>query len=72
MGDGSVYIVNEIVGTSSESWEDAARVALTTAAKTLRDLRIAEVVKQDIVIDDDGAIALYRVRLNVSFRYDKD
>jgi flavin-binding protein dodecin len=72
MGDGSVYIVNEIVGTSSESWEDAARVALSTAAKTLRDLRIAEVVKQDIVIDDDGAIALYRVRLNVSFRYDKD
>lgn len=72
MADGSVYIVNEIVGTSNESWEDAARVALNTAAKTLRDLRIAEVVRQDIVIDDDGAIALYRVRLNVSFRYDKD
>jgi dodecin len=72
MADGSVYIVNEIVGTSNESWEDAARVALNTAAKTLRDLRIAEVVKQDIVIDDDGSIALFRVRLNVSFRYDKD
>jgi dodecin len=71
MADGSVYIVNEIVGTSSDSWEDAARVALATAAKTLRDLRIAEVVKQDIVIDDDGNIALYRVRLSVSFRYDK-
>jgi flavin-binding protein dodecin len=72
MADGSVYIVNEIVGTSNESWEEAARVALNTAAKTLRDLRIAEVVKQDIVIDDDGSIALFRVRLNVSFRYDKD
>ena len=72
MADGSVYIVTELVGTSSESWEDAARVALDTAAKTLRDLRIAEVVKQDIVIDEEGRIALFRVRLNVSFRYDKD
>ncbi|HMM49348.1 MAG TPA: dodecin family protein [Miltoncostaeaceae bacterium] len=72
MADGSVYIVTELVGTSTESWEDAARVALKTAAKSLRDLRIAEIVKQDIVIDDDGSIALFRVRLNVSFRYDKD
>jgi dodecin len=72
MADGSVYIVTEIVGTSSDSWEEAARVALTTAAKTLRDMRIAEIVRQDIVIDDDGTIALFRVRLNVSFRYDKD
>lgn len=71
MADGSVYIVNEIVGTSGESWEDAARVALSTAARTLRDLRIAEVVRQDIVVDDDGTIALFRVRLSVSFRYDK-
>jgi len=72
MADGSVYIVTELVGTSTESWEDAARVALKTAAKSLRDLRIAEIVKQDIVIDDDGTIALFRVRLNVSFRYVKD
>lgn len=72
MADGSVYIVSELVGTSNESWEDAARVALETAAKSLRDLRIAEVVRQDMVIDEDGKIALYRTRLNVSFRYDKD
>lgn len=72
MADGSVYIVTELVGTSSESWEDAARVALETAAKSLRDLRIAEVVRQDLVIDEQGKIALYRVRLNVSFRYDKE
>lgn len=72
MRDGSVYIVTELVGTSSDSWEQAARVALETAAKTLRDMRIAEVVRQDIVIDEEGTIALFRVRLNVSFRYDKD
>ncbi len=72
MADGSVYIVNEIVGTSTESWEDAARVALQTASKTLRDLRVAEVVKQDITLDDSGNISLYRTRLNVSFKYDRD
>lgn len=70
MAGGSVYIVNEIVGTSTESWEDAARVALETASKTLRDLRVAEVVKQDITLNDDGSIALYRTRLNVSFKYE--
>lgn len=70
MAGGSVYIVNEIVGTSTESWEDAARVALKTASKTLRDLRVAEVVKQDITLNDDGSIALYRTRLNVSFKYE--
>lgn len=71
MAKGSVYIVNEIVGTSTESWEDAARVALETAAKTLRDLRVAEVVQQDITLDDDGEISLFRTRLNVSFKYEK-
>lgn len=72
MADGSVYIVTELVGTSTVSWEDAAQVALHTAAKTLRDLRVAEVIKQDILIDDDGSVARYRTRISVSFRYDKD
>lgn len=66
---GSVYVVNEIVGTSTESWEDAARVAITTAGGKLRDLRVGEVVKMDVTIED-GKVALYRVRLNVSFRYE--
>lgn len=72
MADGSVYIVTELVGTSTESWEDAAQTALRTAAKTLRDLRVAEVIKQDILVDDDGSVARYRTRVSVSFRYDKD
>ncbi len=67
--EGSVYKVIELVGTSSESWEKAASVAIETASKTLRDLRIAEVVKQDVTIDN-GKVALYRVRLNVSFKYE--
>ena len=52
----SVYRVTEIIGTSSTSWEDAASEAIKTAAGTLRDLRVAEVVKQDIHLDEDGAI----------------
>ena len=65
----SVYKVIEIVGTSDESWEDATASAVSTAAKTLRDLRVAEVVRQDVTIED-GKVATYRVRLNVSFKYD--
>lgn len=72
MADGSVYIVNEIVGTSTESWEDAARTALRTASQSLRDLRVAEVVKQDITLDENGEIALFRTRLNVSFKYERN
>ncbi len=71
MAEGSVYIVNELVGTSSTSREEAARVALETASKTLRDLRVAEVVKQDITLDESGKISQFRVRLSVSFKYDK-
>ena len=66
---GSVYVVNEIVGTSEKSWEDAARVAIETAAKTLHDLRIGEVVKQDVTVEN-GKVVKYRVRLNISFKYD--
>jgi hypothetical protein len=65
----SVYRVTEIVGVSSESWEAAARVAVETAAKTVRDLRVAEVVRQDLTIEN-GSVVNYRVRLGISFKYD--
>ena len=65
----SVYRITEIVGTSKTSWEDAARNAVATASRSLRDLRIAEVTEQDIVITD-GKIEAYRVRLKVSFKYE--
>jgi dodecin len=70
MGDENrVYVVNEIVGTSPTSWEDAARAAVETASGRLRDLRVAEVVRMDVTIAD-GGIALFRTRLNVSFKYE--
>ncbi|HNR64777.1 MAG TPA: dodecin family protein [Atribacterota bacterium] len=65
---GSVYKIIEIVGTSESSWEDAAKNALDTAAKTIQDIRVAEVNKLDIKISTDGKI-FYRARLNVSFKY---
>jgi hypothetical protein len=65
----SVYRVTELIGTSTESWENAAATAVKTASKTLRDLRVAEVVKQDIHIDEGGAIT-YRTKLQVSFKYE--
>ena len=64
----SVYRVTELIGTSSQSWESAARTAVETAAKTLRDLRVAEVVEQDLTIEN-GKVTTYRVKLNVSFKY---
>ena len=67
----SVYRVTELIGTSTESWEDAARAVVTTAAKTLRDLRVAEVVKQDFQINEGGAI-VYRVKLQLSFKYETE
>ena len=67
----AVYKIVEIVGTSPKSWEDAAASALETAGKTLEDLRIAEVVKQDVTIEK-GKISAYRVRLNLSFKYRED
>jgi dodecin len=65
----SVYRVTELVGTSSQSWEVAAKTAIETASKTLRDLRVAEVVRQDVAIEN-GKVASYRIRLNVSFKYE--
>ena len=66
----SVYRVTEVIGVSDESWEAAARTAIETAAGTVRELRIAEVVRQDVTIED-GKISGYRVRLGISFKYDK-
>jgi hypothetical protein len=65
----SVYRVTELVGTSSTSWEAAAKSAIETASKSLRDLRVAEIVRQDVTIED-GKVSTYRVRLNVSFKYE--
>jgi flavin-binding protein dodecin len=65
----SVYRVTEVIGTSSNSFADAAKSAIETAAKSVRDLRIAEVVRQDVVIED-GAVKAYRVRLAISFKYE--
>jgi hypothetical protein len=65
----SVYRVTEVIGVSSESWEAAVRAAVETAAKTVRDLRIAEVLRQDVTIEDGGVVN-YRVRLGISFKYD--
>ncbi len=67
----SVYRVTDIIGTSSKSWEDAAREALSTAAASLRDLRVAEVVAQDISLGEDGKIESFRTKLRVSFKYEK-
>ena len=67
----SVYRVTEVVGVSSESWEDAARTAIETAAQSVRELRIAEVVRQDLTIQD-GTVLNFRVRLGISFKYDPD
>ena len=65
----SVYRVTEVIGVSSESWEAAARTAVETASKTVRDLRIAEVIRQDVTIEN-GKISSYRVRLGLSFKYE--
>jgi hypothetical protein len=67
----SVYKVIELVGTSTESWEKAAQQAVDQAAKTLRDLRIAEVVEMDIQIDE-GKVRAYRTKIKLSFKYDKE
>lgn len=65
----SVYKVVEVIGTSTQSWEDAARVAVKTASGTLRNLRIAEVAKMDLKVED-GKVVAYRARLQLSFKYE--
>ena len=66
----SVYKVIELVGTSTESWEKAATAAVNLASQSLRDLRVAEVKELDVTIGDDGRVATYRAKLNVSFKYE--
>ena len=67
----SVYKVIELVGSSSESWEEAAKAAVKMASKSIRDLRIAEVVEQDMHLED-GKIKAYRTKIRVSFKYHND
>ena len=65
----SIYRVTEVIGTSTKSWEEASKNAVETAAKTLRDLRVGEVVKLDMTIDK-GKVTAYRARVNISFKYE--
>ena len=67
-GDNAVYRVTDVIGTSPNSWEDAARNAVKTASASLRDLRIAEVTKLDVKVED-GKITQFRARLSLSFKY---
>ena len=65
----SVYRVTEVIGTSSDSWEAAVRNAVETAGKSVRDLRVAEVIRQDVTIENGGVVN-FRVRLGISFKYE--
>ena len=67
----SVYRITEVIGTSTQSWEDAAATAVKTASTTLRDLRVAEVVAQDLHIDKGGEIT-FRTKLQISFKYEPE
>ncbi|CAN5210611.1 hypothetical protein BH20ACT16_BH20ACT16_03950 [soil metagenome] len=67
----SVYRVTEVIGSSGESWEAAARSAVETAGASIRDLRVAEVLRQDLVIEN-GSVKAFRIRLGISFKYDSE
>jgi dodecin len=66
----SVYRVIDVVGTSTSSWEEAAATAITTASQSVRDLRVAEVIRQDVHIGDGGEL-VYRTKLQLSFKYEE-
>ena len=68
----SVYRVIDVIGTSTSSWEEAAAEAITTAGGSVRDLRVAEVTKQDVVVGDDGGGLVYRTKLQLSFKYESE
>ena len=68
----SIYRVTEIVGTSTRSWEDAVKSAVQTAAKSLRDLRVAEVGALDVTIGDDGKLKSYRAKVKLSFKFEPE
>ena len=67
----SVYRVIDVIGTSPSSWEEAAAEAISTASTSVRELRVAEVTNQDIVVGDDGAL-VYRTKIQLSFKYEAD
>jgi hypothetical protein len=67
----SIYKVIELIGTSTKSWEEAAKNAVETASKSLRDLRVAEITKLDLKIED-GKVTAYRARVSLSFKYQKE
>lgn len=67
---GSTYKIIELIGTSDKTWEEAAKVAVETAGKSLKDLRVAEITKLDMTIEE-GRVKSYRARVNVSFKYQK-
>ncbi len=71
MVDNSTYKIIELVGTSEKSWEDAAKTAVETAGESLKDLRVAEVTRMDMTVEN-GKVKSYRARVNVSFKYLKD
>ena len=71
MAINSTYTIIELVGTSDKSWEEAAKLAVETAAGTLKDLRVAEVLKLDMTVED-GKVKNYRARINLSFKYQKE
>jgi flavin-binding protein dodecin len=66
----SVYRVTDVIGTSPVSWEEAAKHAIEVVGRTLRDLRVAEVIEQDIVLNASGGLEAYRIKLRVSFKYE--
>ncbi|MDX2238138.1 MAG: dodecin family protein [Hyphomonadaceae bacterium] len=68
----SVYKVIDLIGSSTKSWDDAARNAIEAASASLRELRVAEVVEMDLALSDKGKIEAYRTKLRVSFKYEKD
>jgi flavin-binding protein dodecin len=67
----SVYRVTEVVGVSADSWEQATKSAVEKVSETVRDLRIAEVIRQDVTISD-GKVSEFRIRLGISFKYEKE
>jgi len=71
MAKGSTYNIMELVGTSDKSWEEAAKLAVETAAETVRDLRVAEVIQLDMTVEN-GKVTSYRAKINVSFKYQKE
>ena len=70
MAKGSTYNIMELVGTSDKSWEEAVKLAVETVAETVRDLRVAEIIKLDVTVEN-GKVTSYRAKINLSFKYQK-